>query len=247
MEKDDVRRPRSRKRAPDCSGRIVISDQFGDFEVDTILRLEAIAGCVQYTCQQFDLSRPLVLVPFMPQPPPPPPPPPPSLVLTLLESVREAEPRMTEEEMLLLALAVRSRRGSLASVTAAELVRLIHEESRKRSARNILRAYAKFAKVKIPGDAKSLLGTLFPDNAFSHLFSDAHYTRFSSRVKVVLSASDGDECAICLESLAKLPVESLDCGHAFHVKCITLWYNEKYECPCCRRHVKLWLDFPSLP
>ena len=27
------------------------------------------------------------------------------------------------------------------------------------------------------------------------------------------------------------------CGHMFHKKCVTEWFNTKYSCPLCRRNI----------
>lgn len=46
---------------------------------------------------------------------------------------------------------------------------------------------------------------------------------------------NNDACQICLEEFTEnTEVAMLPCGHIFHVKCISEWFSQKYECPLCR-------------
>ena len=43
------------------------------------------------------------------------------------------------------------------------------------------------------------------------------------------------ECVICLEVVnSEEARDTLNCNHAFHTECITMWKKEKEECPVCR-------------
>ena len=43
-----------------------------------------------------------------------------------------------------------------------------------------------------------------------------------------------DECVICLEPFVKNEkIGILNCCHAFHLECITKWYNTNQVCPLC--------------
>lgn len=45
-----------------------------------------------------------------------------------------------------------------------------------------------------------------------------------------------NECCICMEHInhGDNNCVSLNCGHEFHVTCISAWLKEKEECPVCR-------------
>ena len=45
-----------------------------------------------------------------------------------------------------------------------------------------------------------------------------------------------DKCSICLENPKPDDIwEKLNCGHKFHVNCISVWFNyNNYTCPICR-------------
>ena len=44
-------------------------------------------------------------------------------------------------------------------------------------------------------------------------------------------------CVICLGRLFGIP-QVLQCGHAFHPKCIRKWIKQKKGCPVCRQPVQ---------
>jgi hypothetical protein len=46
-----------------------------------------------------------------------------------------------------------------------------------------------------------------------------------------------EECSICMESIDDITIPDLPCLHWVHKKCILKW--GKYECPLCRRSIKL--------
>ncbi|XP_076338526.1 uncharacterized protein LOC143240256 isoform X2 [Tachypleus tridentatus] len=54
-----------------------------------------------------------------------------------------------------------------------------------------------------------------------------------------------DICAICLENMSVQSVK-VDCGHAFHSKCIRDWLGEQSTCPTCRVYIVLEEEFPFL-
>lgn len=55
------------------------------------------------------------------------------------------------------------------------------------------------------------------------------------------------KCAICFEQVPSTNSPNhkrLNCGHAFHLKCILGWFIESDECPICRKiHKDCILDF----
>ena len=59
-------------------------------------------------------------------------------------------------------------------------------------------------------------------------------------IETVLEADlgDGDVCAVCLEGcVCGEAVVALDCGHAFHGKCVRQWLATAVGCPTCRARV----------
>ena len=46
------------------------------------------------------------------------------------------------------------------------------------------------------------------------------------------------ECSICLEKNGKESHAVTTCGHVFHKKCISTWYNTDRRCPMCRNYNK---------
>lgn len=44
-----------------------------------------------------------------------------------------------------------------------------------------------------------------------------------------------DKCAICLGEQHKYTHTKLECGHCFHVGCISSWFNRSSTCPTCRQ------------
>ena len=45
-----------------------------------------------------------------------------------------------------------------------------------------------------------------------------------------------NECSICLKKFKNDNI-TLPCNHNYHEKCITLWLNEKMNCPLCRTNI----------
>jgi len=46
---------------------------------------------------------------------------------------------------------------------------------------------------------------------------------------------DYSECVICLDSLSKkTDLAALQCGHVFHVACISAWFQRQNFCPMCK-------------
>ena len=41
-------------------------------------------------------------------------------------------------------------------------------------------------------------------------------------------------CAVCFEAYEIDKIILLDCGHAYHGKCIRSWVNKQDNCPLCR-------------
>ncbi|XP_049821047.1 uncharacterized protein LOC109599900 isoform X2 [Aethina tumida] len=50
------------------------------------------------------------------------------------------------------------------------------------------------------------------------------------------NAHDSKECRLCLAVLGR-HFYTLDCGHNFHIHCITQWFYNKRECPICKSEV----------
>jgi hypothetical protein len=48
-----------------------------------------------------------------------------------------------------------------------------------------------------------------------------------------------EDCAICFESINQSTGKSvLACGHEFHMRCVSSWFQKQQEgqsCPCCRK------------
>jgi len=52
--------------------------------------------------------------------------------------------------------------------------------------------------------------------------------------------SQGEECVICLERMnTTKSFTMLACGHTYHVKCISRWFQRKPSCPLCKRKYKV--------
>lgn len=49
-------------------------------------------------------------------------------------------------------------------------------------------------------------------------------------------------CPVCLDEI-KTP-RHLECGHAFHPRCVSRWFSHHgaAKCPCCRRPALAWLS-----
>lgn len=48
------------------------------------------------------------------------------------------------------------------------------------------------------------------------------------------SSNAENQCIICIQTLND-NVKKLNCGHEFHLNCITVWLNQKNTCPICRK------------
>jgi hypothetical protein len=48
------------------------------------------------------------------------------------------------------------------------------------------------------------------------------------------SSNAENQCIICIQTL-KDNLKKLNCGHEFHLNCITEWLNHKNTCPMCRK------------
>lgn len=53
----------------------------------------------------------------------------------------------------------------------------------------------------------------------------------------VLSASEGVDCPICLDTQESQNFTFLICSHRFHALCIGKWIAIKQRCPLCKTHV----------
>lgn len=53
----------------------------------------------------------------------------------------------------------------------------------------------------------------------------------------VLSASEGVDCSICLDTQESQNFTFLICSHRFHALCIGKWIAIKQRCPLCKTHV----------
>jgi len=51
-----------------------------------------------------------------------------------------------------------------------------------------------------------------------------------------LDDDDDDQCSICMNTIkATRSVQTLECGHVFHGKCIDRWKTRSCTCPLCRK------------
>ena len=56
-----------------------------------------------------------------------------------------------------------------------------------------------------------------------------------------------DKCICCDYNFEEKPRITLSCGHdMFHEHCIKKWFEQKADCPFCRKHIKLEEEYPSL-
>lgn len=62
----------------------------------------------------------------------------------------------------------------------------------------------------------------------------------------VTPGSDVDPCPICQEHLAIRDHRITECGHAFHVDCLTTWFESAATCPICRTVILSVLNPPSV-
>ena len=75
-------------------------------------------------------------------------------------------------------------------------------------------------------------------------------TNLDSNLKISNESTKGEECTICGDNLNNGdPLHELDCGHQYHIDCITEWfgnleklnkttyknYKQVRECPYCRK------------
>lgn len=57
----------------------------------------------------------------------------------------------------------------------------------------------------------------------------------SSAAVVVKATKDLGECAICKEVMVKgIEIQTTNCAHTYHEKCIKDWFKVKRTCPVCR-------------
>lgn len=79
---------------------------------------------------------------------------------------------------------------------------------------------------------------------FSNSFSSGreHDLLFSFDVSK-MNISDCSDCVICLDSLSKKrDLAVLQCGHVYHVPCISAWFQRQNFCPMCKAEY----SFPKL-
>ena len=63
-------------------------------------------------------------------------------------------------------------------------------------------------------------------------------------------SEDNDEletCAVCLSNITGENKDdkacTVDCGHIFHIECISRWIKKSKECPLCRKEVKCYYEY----
>ena len=54
--------------------------------------------------------------------------------------------------------------------------------------------------------------------------------------KLMYKSSNNINCSICLQKKNEY-ILTLDCGHCFHIKCISEWEKRKDTCPYCRKKI----------
>lgn len=62
------------------------------------------------------------------------------------------------------------------------------------------------------------------------------------------SMGESSDCPICCDRMDKKgeQLETLDCQHEFHKRCISSWLKEKRDCPICRNLALPSDEFPTL-
>jgi hypothetical protein len=63
----------------------------------------------------------------------------------------------------------------------------------------------------------------------------------SAAASIQLDLAHSDDCSICLSPLsvaARGQPKTLDCGHVFHIACISTWVEQHSSCPLCRGEVR---------
>lgn len=87
-------------------------------------------------------------------------------------------------------------------------------------------------EMKHPKKKKSLL-TASQDTASN----ESDVTTVVHESEKVLSASEGVDCPICLDTQESQNFTFLICSHRFHALCIGKWIAIKQRCPLCKTHV----------
>lgn len=49
-------------------------------------------------------------------------------------------------------------------------------------------------------------------------------------------------CNICLDDIDPTKMKMLKCGHCYHRLCINQWFDQKSDCPYCRRPVYTYIN-----
>ena len=58
--------------------------------------------------------------------------------------------------------------------------------------------------------------------------------------KKVKGDQESQNCSICLETYKRDEfLVELDCHHFFHAWCLTEWLNDEFNCPYCRREIRI--------
>jgi len=61
----------------------------------------------------------------------------------------------------------------------------------------------------------------------------------SLRVELIERPQRHEKCAVCHENYTVQPfVKVLQCGHAYHTRCIDTWLMSNLSCPLCRGDVR---------
>ncbi|CAG2115802.1 unnamed protein product [Medioppia subpectinata] len=58
--------------------------------------------------------------------------------------------------------------------------------------------------------------------------------QFIKNLPKVTQLTAGEKCCVCLKPHSVGETVSVDCGHKFHVQCITRWLRLNNSCPVCR-------------
>lgn len=92
----------------------------------------------------------------------------------------------------------------------------------------IMRKNAIKIKNKDPTDTRLLAAC----RGLVHYSRWRHYLQFFKRKPT----ANAELCAICRFDIKTVAV-TMSCGHVFHRNCILKWFQQKNECPLCRKEL----------
>lgn len=82
---------------------------------------------------------------------------------------------------------------------------------------------------------------VYPDRPSSNKYQlSSEFLSIYESLPIAENYNAQHECTICIEKLNKDgEIKILPCKHIFHGICIKKWFEEKINCPICRRIIKI--------